>query len=101
MPQRLALAAERGCAEDATPVEAVIVGQANKQVDLVMLSVGGVEQAIGVFQIGCGQMPDDLQCAEVGTVGFDAADGGNRVERMRGASPLVDHGLQGRENSPT
>ena len=50
------------------------------QVDLVMQRIGALQQADEVLDIGRRDMADDLEGAAVGSVCFDAADGGNRFE---------------------
>ena len=57
-----------------------MVDDADKQVDLVMQRDGALQQADEVLDIGRRDVAYDLEGAAVGSVCFDAADGGNRVE---------------------
>jgi hypothetical protein len=86
MAQRAGLAADRGIGEGGAPVEALIAGDADEKVDLVVHGVCALEQAVCIFEIGRGEMADDLKCAQIITVGVDAADGRHGVERMHAAS---------------
>ena len=74
----LRLAANGRSIEGNSPVEAFIVDVIRTRRSILScLSIGGFEQAVGVFEIGAGQMADDFQRAEIVAVGVDAAYGRN------------------------